>query len=640
MKQNDPHHDERSLAELRALDALLEEVHGKVTPPDLSDDILAQLGSFVEPADVPSAIVCQPSKGNLAERPGARRRETMIALSVIVAMAASLLLVVVLRRTEDAVNLDNQIATNEVEPRPADQEGLRDFAIDRVESGDGEDASDQPPRGIPLVVGTTSDPAPVASDVVKFAPQTPSANVASTLVAANVGSDMEKYWQAIGVEPSAEAAADEISQRLKSQLGVELPAESLTSPDLIQQQLQNPETARAIAHRWLNDLTQGGLRRIDPSAREGLIDRIAASIQSTTSLDRLLANLAGGDDEATSAFYEAFSAGGEHQRVRRLAQLTMNVDLRCMQCHDSFIEGNGSQQDYWSFAAFFRDALQRKQDRWVRRPADAPAGPVYYALPDGRQKLAEPMVPGEWLSQRQPITTLGQWSGALVGSEQLARGIVNSLWRLVHDQPLSSRAFDVVTAPHHDALDRLEQRLTDDLVASQFDIGRTLALIIASPAARRAVPESLLPENAFAASDEQLQAAHAQVGAFAAAAPPRNRLSLNGRIDIAMQRIGRNLDSLDSPVLAQGAGSAGDRPAQSLPRLVEKGGDFPSKASGLPAQWLSMIDSKQEQVEHLAYLAGMSNPPATLWETAMDLQRADEDWQLTLQRVWWLVRPQ
>jgi hypothetical protein len=638
-------YEDMTPAEVRALDVLLEEVFGKSVPPDLTDEILSQLVGITQtrsrsPETDPAEILPDAPSPKSTTAPSLGRKQIAVAVSLFAALAASLLLAFLSR-------------TQLPEEDPASSLAHSDQASDNNllaqqspgESNDNSDLGSQteptaPPRGIPLAVGPSGSEQPVPQDIIEFAPQKPSSSVEVTLVSTAVAEDMNRYWNAMGLQPSPQSSAADTAKRLAAALGVELPPESIGDSESIQRELGRPRVAQSIARRWLQRLTQGGLARVDEESRNELIAAVADAFRSKTSFDRLLANWTGGDDAKISTFYSAFAGQGEHQMMRRLASLTMNVDLRCVQCHDSLIEGTGRQQDYWSFAALFRHELKREQRAWDRRRPDTPAGRTYYTLPDGREQLAEPAVAARWVAQPEPITSLSQWSSSLVGSEQLARGVVNSLWQLVHDQPLRGRVIDTVAAPHHESLDRLEQRLTEDLVESQFDIGRTLALIIASPSGNRSVPEALLPENALAATDVDIRAATELVNAFAAASPPRNRLSLDRRIDVAMRRTGLDIDGDNNTVLAQGSGNPPVAPNRPLVRRPEKGGDFPSRATSLPVQWISNIDSERSQIEHLGYLSGMSQAPEKFIDAAEAIRGADEDWQLTLQRVWWLVRPQ
>ena len=175
--------------------------------------------------------------------------------------------------------------------------------------------------------------------------------------------------------------------------------------------------------------------------------------------------------------------------LRRLAALTMNVDLRCTRCHDSHIELDGRQEDYWSFNAFLRRGVKLGPQGQLTIDATAKSlGPLFYEVSDGRQAIAEPAIPSAWMKipSDQPIGGVGDWAQKLNGSPELARGVVNSLWQLVHGQPLRGRVIDPISAPHNESLDRLEEELVQDLRGSRFDVARTLALIIASPATRRA----------------------------------------------------------------------------------------------------------------------------------------------------------
>ncbi|MCG8653808.1 MAG: hypothetical protein MI861_28475, partial [Pirellulales bacterium] len=388
-----------------------------------------------------------------------------------------------------------------------------------------------------------------------------------------------------------DASAEETVERLKFALQAELPIDAIGDAQQIQRSLRNPQTARSVARRWLMQITQGGLAQVDRDAQQQLIDEVAQCFESQKNLDEVLAAWIGGNSSLTAPFYAAVSVGGSNQMVRRLASLTMNADLRCVQCHDAFIESSGRQEDYWAFAAFLRQNLKRESGVWsVAAQADR-SQTVFYDLLDGRRKVAEPGIAAGWLPQSPPVQTIGDWSEALTGSPELARGVVNSLWKLVYGQALQGRVIDTITAPHHESLDQLEQRLAQDLVDSGFDVGRTLALIVASPVASRSVPEALRPENAPVAPRDAIFAAMESVNAFAAALPPRNHLSLDHRVRLAKSRVGADLDRINrAPILAQPDGTPStDNPKPLGSNGLPPGDDFPSRADSLPVQWLASI---------------------------------------------------
>ena len=269
---------------------------------------------------------------------------------------------------------------------------------------------------------------------------------------------------------------------------------------------------------------------------------------------------------------------------------------------------------------------------------DNTSDPVFYELSDGRQRVADARVPADWLSDTgsRGYQRIQRFAEGLEGSPELASGLVNSLWQLVHGQPLRGRVVDPISAPHNEALQRLETQLTKDLIDSRFNVARTLALIIASPATRRAVPDTLLPENVWVAKQEDTSAAMNAVDAFAAALPTRVFLPTSQRSEQVLRAIGAKIDGTGRESLAQ-LGRGGSVTA------VKKGkplaADFPMKAELLPVQWLELIGDEDSQVNHLGYLAGENEVPANVQESVKAMKEAGVDANLLLHRVWWLMKP-
>jgi hypothetical protein len=471
---------------------------------------------------------------------------------------------------------------------------------------------------------------------------------AVALVSRQVDSELRSYWNAIGIEPTSGVAASDTAARLSDVLGMELAVDSIDNPEQLQVDFAQPAVARAIAFRWLRQITQRGVVRLDQQARDTLVGDLAGCFRSEREFDHTLASWLDGRNRNASAFYEAVSLGsgrGDYNAMaRRLGSLTMSVDLRCTRCHDSYIEGNGRQQDYWTFAAFLRQGITRGGGRVTIDETSKSKKPVFYELPDGRQRLAEAVVAMSWMkSEDGPIRSVQDWSQKLIGSPELARGVVNSLWQLVYGQPLRGRVVDPISAPHNEALDRLEEYLAEDLIHSRFDVARTLALIITSPATQCGVPTPLLPENALVADESEIHVAMSAVDAFAAALPPRAERSMGKRLDEAMRAIGASLDSQGRPFMAQ-LGSAADLPGsvKGNPKTLSPkalSADFPGRADTLPVQWLARIEDEQSRVEHLGYLAGMNKVPQNVLQAAQLMQDAEVPKELLLHRVWWLLRP-
>ena len=394
----------------------------------------------------------------------------------------------------------------------------------------------------------------------------------------------------------------------------------------------------------MNHITGGGLKRLQVEQRKQLIKELAQSLQGGGEFDLVLAGWLNGKSVNAAAFYEATLAGhadsnDEAGMIRRLASITMNVDLRCTRCHDAYIEGKGQQQDYWSFTALLRRGVRRGNDKFEIDPDDDKDAPtVFYETPDGRQRLAEPELPSAWVGRSglPRIQRVSDWTKTLVGSDALARGVVNSLWQLVHGQPLRGRVIDPITAPHNDALDRLEANLVDDLIRSRFDVARMLTLVVAAPVTSRGVPAVLLPENALVADEADTIQAMKTVDAFAAALPPHPSLRRSERVAQVLRSVGASLGADGQPFVAQISenGSQGKKQVN----VGNLASDFPQRASSVPVQWLRRLDNHTSQVEHLAYLGGLSRVPKAVSQAA-EVTREVEGENTSLHRTWWLVRP-
>lgn len=639
--------DQRNRIEEQTLDALLLEALGKVEPPDVTDRVLARLADVESDAPLPAVPAGLPAvsphhRASSSGQPSFASRAFGWSIALTAAIAASTLLLFWVRDAPLEVE-GLQVAVNE----PVASGPLVPIAVAPGPTTDelAEPSPSLHPRGIPLVADS---PRNTKADNDAAGSRSPAVSVGSepvpavVLVSKQFDREWAGYWNAVGIQPTAEAEDADVASRLESVLGVKLPTELLTDAEGLQAELNRDSVAREIATRWLDQITERGLRRLDEASRLALIESLAACIEGTQPLDQTLVGWIGGTSPVSSDFYAAISHSGQHAMVRRLAELTMNVDLRCIRCHDSTIEGSDQQQDYWGFAALLARGVARDSDGQLQiDPRPATSKPLFFELADGRQRLAEPLISVRWIGGdgSEPVNTVTSWAGRLVGSQALARGAVNSLWRLVHGQSLQGRVVDPMNPPHHESLDRIEEFLVQDLIRSRFDVARTLSLIVASPVTRRSVPESLRPEQALVVSESDKRSAIEAVNAFAAALPRRNVLPLRQRLDQSMRAIGGRLDQDGRPFVAQIGGD--ERPATSnATALKPLSADFPVRADSLPVQWLTLIDDDQSQVDHLGYLAGLQKLPANV-QAAVGAMRADEQLskELLLHRVWWIVGP-
>lgn len=649
------------------IDALLPEFvpsnpRRQKTPPNLVEGIFTQLDA---PLDADAKSSSLPT--DLAEPP-AKSMALARILSVIAGIAASILAVIWLTgQINDQGSVAENITENisERSPKsdpdaslaannPAQAADVADAIVDAATIPQPQLAESESPqpvkpiRGIPLdspslAMQPASDRQDDAGDEntsESIAPVLPIATVA-----AKSDATARQYWNNLGITPTPDAPADQVASRLKERLGIELSAESLSDPQRLRDFLAQASNANQIATRWLAVTTSTPIPMIAHEDNQSLIQELAAGVSGNARLDTTLVSLIDGTNKQSDRWYATIGRGGMENIAKHLASISINADVRCVRCHDSHIGRSGTQDDYWSFVALVRSVISRENDRWV--VADKPrAFDQFYELLDGRQQVAEPKVSGYLLQSDRGITDFQKWTQTLAGSNVLAESMVDSLWKLVHGRPLRPSPVDAFAPPVDNRLNELHQLLAQDLKANQFDVARTLALIISSPMTNRSTPEALQGNALLTTTDQQRANALELVGAFAASIEsPRS--SLNQRVDVAMRRIGSSLSAGESDtVLAQPIveipldPNSRTRPNDSQPVVSftqQLSVDFPGNDSSLPVSWLRTIEDFDLQVQHLAYLSGRNTVSPEISDAAKRL-RESSDRETALSRIWWILR--
>ncbi|MCO8122912.1 hypothetical protein NHH03_14280 [Stieleria sp. TO1_6] len=634
-------------------------------PPDLSAQILAQLSQTKVHRRTPTTQTTAPTRWSAPTR----------AFAVAVAIAASLAAIVWLGpagntpEDESAPGLNapglNSVAENPTKNIPAPQPATgaptestdSSVAVTDSPSTPETPSPRRPLRGIPLDsprIASNDVPATETEHGIGNAPgrgQNPVATPRSTtadpltLVAAETAATAREYWNQLGITPTPDAPNHEITARLKDQLGIVLAGDVLSDPERLHRALAQPTQAKELAKHWLASATERNLWAMSQPDKADLVDEVARGFSGQQPFDTTLVSLINGSSNQSKQWYQSIGHGGVEGVSKRLADITMNADLRCVECHNSKIGRSGTQEDFWSFVALVRNAVTWQDDGWAVADQTDPA-PTFFELPDGRQRLAEPHVSPRLLGAPNDFDGLNGWSDSLVGSRVLAGSLVDSLWQLVHGRKLKPSPVDVFAPPSGQQLDQLHTQLAADLQASGFDVARTLALIIASPMARRSTPDALRGEALLTTSDSDRIEALELVGAFAAAVDKPSS-SRKDRMDIAMRRVGGLLQPDEqSALLAQpifqaprknvSTSQSGDgQPAISLAQQLSV--DFPSDNSSLPVSWLRSIDDYDQQIQHLVYLSGDDKVPDDLADIAKRL-KDNGSVPSALSRIWWILR--
>ena len=648
------------------------DVERKKTPPDLRDPILLQLDHTAAPQRGLAESGLSKTTSQAVPSEQVNNQLSMPRLvSVVVAVAASVIGIAYLggitSKNQDPANKpsDGQIAVaspgsaiGAQRPGLSSNEGEISANSPMIAAEDAPSETDVPIQGIPLdqPTGQMADHSEaaiaMASDVDAVDPQDPKTELSPSKtvksvpiaeVAALTSRSAQRYWQNLQVTPTPQIDPSALAERLKRTLGVDVSSQALADPQRLRDQLTRDNNARQIAKRWLSLATGASIATLDQGDNRPLVGHLSKSVSGQQPFDTTLVSLIDGSSEQSAQWYESMARGGHESIALRLANVTMDADLRCVRCHDSRIGRSGTQDDYWSFVAFARNAIQRKDDRWIVQENSAGQPKFqFYELPDGRQHAAAPRVSPLLAGSAEEILEFGQWAQGLGGSETLAKSLVDSIWQLVHGRRLSPSPVDASAPPADENLESLHQQLADDLIANRFDVARTLALVIDSPMSRRSTPNALQSKSALTATDQQRSDALEVVAAFAGwvETPAAAR---RVRIDVAMKRIGNRLDTggntlLAQPLLQNGGGPSAKTPAPPVIGLAEQlAVDFPGQDSHLPVAWLRSIKDFDQQVQHLVFLSGGKEVPQDIKDVARDLKDFGTV-ESALSRVWWILK--
>ena len=687
------------------LDVLLHEAIGGPRPPDMKREILSQLRAT---AQQPTAQQRGTSAPPVVRAKQDNRESNSLRYALMTfAVAASIFIVAILiqRQRNGGVGKPGagEMADGKLIAPAASQSG-RDPGLP-ISQNARSLAKDIPVNNPPMAVTDETANNAVASDATDpTGPRTLSTSPAGTDVlpgdagdrvllvdllktmkpsvlelrdGSEVSSDVQStligYWSSVGVTPTVPLSDAQLSDTLRGRLGVWFAREQINDLAVVRRQITIPDNAKQLSRRFLQHLTNRGLGTVSDDQHANLRKLVADCFKGNARLDMLLSQLVSGDHSDSPQFYTSISHGGRHGMVQRMASVTMNQDVRCFRCHDGFIDARGKQSDYWSFAGMMFQSLHHDAGSGrfeVTAPVESleepagnskrsllPAGQVFYDAIDGRRVAVRPGLPSSWLGATNAPpndraahansiaeSTLATWGPSLRGSRALAGGLVNVIWRMVHDRPLTQSVADVNAAPRDAMLDALHATLADDLVASNFDIARTLALVITSPVTRRSVADPYKVESAGQMVDAETQQAYM---AFAAAKPFFQRRSIGDRLETILATSGATLSVLQDggALLAQPIGASGS-PAtlERQPNDREAGErieiqDFPIMQSDLPVAWLASIDDPQSRLGHVCFMAGRTGVPDVVAEANAAMEAAGIDEPLRLSRLWWMIRP-
>jgi hypothetical protein len=310
-------------------------------------------------------------------------------------------------------------------------------------------------------------------------------------------------WKKAGIEPAVAADDAEFLRRVYLDLAGKIPAVAEvrkfladTRADkrarLVDEQLNGAAFAAHFANIWRDMLLTG----TNPELRTGVAEleswlrlRFAASTPYNQLVAELVASSSAGPARGAQplavtvpspiVFFQANERKPENLAAS-LSKVFLGVQVECAQCHDHPF-AKWRQDDFWSFAAFFRGLDARPSDMTMISLTDSRDRS---GLPiPGTQTMAVPrFLDGSmpaWQADSGNRAVLAQWmTGAT--NPFFARAAVNRVWEQFFGRSLSAPADSGASAPdgHAELLDILAAQF----VAAGFELKQLIRGIVLSQA--------------------------------------------------------------------------------------------------------------------------------------------------------------
>ena len=467
------------------LDVMLEELLGDTAPPDLSSEILAQLGH--QTVDLASQI-------NIDAQPARRQSSFIPSLSLALSAAACILAVVAIvlnaksthspqsheevvadsSPPSDAGNLTpNQLANDQNRQEQQDQP-------EQQMRPDGSTPFEQPK---PIAMSDDNSVNPESITVPELTPATntwkhPLAFVSTSKITplsqsevlAGISHELNKQWNEQGIIPSEFATNTEWVRRIYLRLLGRVPTSSELMPFLEQDVTE--QTREALVNRllfstqyseeylqywtnlWTNTLIgrHGGTGK-DKAHREGLAKYLYDSLQINKPYNQIVSDLisatgkshpdAEGFNGAVNFLLAATNEDDTTLATSRTTSLFLGQKLQCAQCHNHPSSDIGQNQ-FWEMDAYFSQleivALGKEKTAGYEllntdfRGVETPNGDAgnYFEQPNGVARLAFPAFLGHAEASAsgaiENFDRRGRLASLVSNSPLLERTLVNRMW--------------------------------------------------------------------------------------------------------------------------------------------------------------------------------------------------------------------
>jgi hypothetical protein len=465
----------------------------------------------------PAALPASPQKYNWSVALLVALAASVIGVGLTIGLASLL-------RSKPAAVAQRQPATPVPQPNasaPATPDAPRLAAKTPV--NDRTENPSQPPAETnlppPTQLATNSPPSEAPSAIMPTelppVPRAPRTAAPREQIISFVNAELARSWTSAGVKASPAISDDEWCARVfqrtlgRGPTAAELRQfqgdEASSRRDLLLDRVLSDQYHNLYARHWAkvlaSELLGSTVTRPDSLAsREDLEKYLTVSLRTNKPFTRIVNELltakgaaqpGPGHDPAVNFLLDGWEPTGLIA-TSRVARVFLGQRLECAQCHDHPTEG-WTQEQYWSFNAFFRQMRAEKTETVTRltnvtfpgQGRSSRDGEVFYETPDGLAKTAFP----KFLDGTQ-IATSGQLSEVdrrrelarlITQSDYLPRAIVNHVWAHYFDYGLLPSLHDLDTAKssvHAELLDRL----ANEFAASEFDLKGLIRWTIMSDA--------------------------------------------------------------------------------------------------------------------------------------------------------------
>jgi hypothetical protein len=366
-----------------------------------------------------------------------------------------------------------EVIETEIIELPADEEADKKQSVIRTDGGPLAKVSSEPPWqpfDVPLADGELTQ---------------------------RVDDELVTLWQANGIRPVGPATDAEFMRRVYLDLTGRIPSVSEvqefledSSPDrrekLVDRLLEHHDHATHLAAIWRTillpdtvDLSRlGGAGKFD----EWLAEQFAVNKPYEQIVRDLLLAEGRVSESGPLLFYAALKLEPE-ELAARTSRAFLGVRMECAQCHDHFFDSSITQQDFWSFAAFFARISRPRGKMEMTSPVlavrDNQHGEV--TIPD-TDEVVPPRLPMSTVEVKDDANgparreQLVDWLTSK-NNGHFARATVNRVWAHLFGRGLVEPVDDM-RPDNKPIAPAVLDTLSRDFAASGFDLRRLLRALV------------------------------------------------------------------------------------------------------------------------------------------------------------------